>query len=98
MIILLGTSSQGFQYSFEALEDANSENDTNFTNNNILIACQPAADGKISLIPKQKGSAPGHSKSIDEKRKHIVDASKINSENPFKQNQERLQNALEELK
>ena len=91
-------SSQTFQYSFEALEDANSVNDTNFTNSNIIIACQPAADGKISLIPEQKGSIPGHSKSIDEKRKHIVDASKINSENPFKQNQETLQNALNELK
>ena len=91
-------SSQAFQYSFEALEDANIENDTNFTNNNIIMACQPAANRKISLIPKQKGSAPGHSKSIDEKRKHVVDASKINSKNLFKQNQERLQNTLDELK
>lgn len=45
-----------------------------------------AADGKISLIPKQKDSALWHSESIDEKTKSVVDVSK-----------ERLQNTAEEL-
>ena len=45
---------KGIPKQIPSIRRLNSEFDLNFTYNNLIIAYQPAAEGKVSLIPKQK--------------------------------------------
>ena len=89
--------SASVQNRFETLQQQNIENDTNLAYQNITLAHKAAAAENIPVIHTSKRPAPWHSKLIEEKRKNVINASKVNRQNPSDQNKESIKVAQEAL-